>query len=92
MADRRVAVYDSFLREQVVAGDVVDVAGGGCLHELKRWIVEAGEKLASRPDFLLDKGGRLSSNGASETAEDHDRNDEKRYRKRSRRNESQYLQ
>ena len=56
MADRRVAVYDSFLREQVVAGDVVDVAGGGCLHELKRWIVEAGEKLASRPDFLLDKG------------------------------------
>ena len=57
MADRRVAVYDSFLREQVVAGGVVDVAGGGRLHELERWIVKADQKLAGRHDSLLNIGG-----------------------------------
>ena len=88
MADRRVAVYDSFLREQVVAGDVVDVAGWRRLHELECWIVEAGQKLAGRHDFLADKGRRLSSNRAGQTDQDHDCNYEKRCWESSRLNES----
>ncbi len=35
LADRLVAICDSSLREQVVAADVVDVAGGRRLHKLE---------------------------------------------------------
>jgi len=88
LADAPVAICGCFLREQVVACDVVDVAEGCRFHELKCWVVEARQKLSGRHGFLVDNGGWLSCNGASQTAQDHDRDDQRPYWEGSRWNES----
>jgi len=79
LTDALVAICDCILCEQVVAADVVDVAGGFGLHKLERWIVKADQKLAGGLDSLLNNCGRLSNNRVSQTAQDHDCNGEKRH-------------